>query len=106
MEMNANEPIDPVVHGPRASGERRKGSEQARAIRRASRRVALPAADSRVAEVMSGVARRIAAQPLESLAIALTVGFALGGALSFRAGRFALRIAARRAGRELLKQFL
>jgi hypothetical protein len=55
---------------------------------------------------MAGVARRISAQPFESMVIALGVGFALGGALSFRAGRLAVRVAMRHVGRELLKQFL
>jgi hypothetical protein len=104
--MNANERIESAVEGPRVAGERRKGSERTRAIQRVPRRLPLPAADTRVAEVTAGVARRISAQPFEAMAIALAVGFALGGALSFRAGRLALRIAARHVGRELLKQFL
>jgi hypothetical protein len=104
--MNANERIESAVQGPRASGERRKGSERTRAIQKVPRRIPLPAADTRVAEVMAGVARRISAQPFESMVIALGVGFTLGGALSFRAGRLALRVAMRHVGRELLKQLL
>jgi hypothetical protein len=52
------------------------------------------------------LARRIRRRPMASLALAVGVGFALGGALTFRAGRLTLAAAARHVARELLKQLL
>jgi hypothetical protein len=49
---------------------------------------------------------RILERPLTSLAVAVGVGFLVGGALSFRAGRFALVAAARRVAQEVLKQVI
>jgi hypothetical protein len=57
-------------------------------------------------ELAEAIVRRIRRRPLTSLAVAIGVGFVVGGALSFRAGRVALAAAARHVARELLKQVL
>jgi hypothetical protein len=49
---------------------------------------------------------RIRERPLTSLAVAVGVGFLVGGALSFRAGRLALAAAARRVAEEVFRQVL
>ncbi|MBV9948435.1 MAG: hypothetical protein JOZ69_16410 [Myxococcales bacterium] len=49
---------------------------------------------------------RVRARPWSSVAAAIGVGFIVGGALSFRAGRIAMAAAARHLARELLKQVL
>lgn len=61
---------------------------------------------TRVLELARAVARRIEQRPLTALAAAVGVGFVVGGALSFRAGRIALAAAARHVARELFKQVL
>ena len=61
---------------------------------------------ARIAVLAQAVARRIRSRPVASLVLALGVGFVVGGALSFRAGRAALATAARHCTRELLKQVL
>jgi H+/gluconate symporter-like permease len=57
-------------------------------------------------EIAEAIVRRIRARPLTSLAAAIGVGFVVGGALSFRAGRVVLAAAVRNVARELLKQVL
>jgi ElaB/YqjD/DUF883 family membrane-anchored ribosome-binding protein len=61
---------------------------------------------ARVADLARAVARRIRERPIKSLAVAIGVGFVVGGALSIRAGRMALAAAARHVAREVLKQVL
>jgi hypothetical protein len=61
---------------------------------------------ARVSDLSRAVEHRIRSRPLVSLAVAVGVGFVIGGALSFRAGRIALAAAARHLARELLKQVL
>jgi hypothetical protein len=61
---------------------------------------------ARIGSLAQAVAGRIRARPLASIAFAIGIGFAVGGALSFRAGRVALAAAARHIARELLKQVL
>jgi hypothetical protein len=62
--------------------------------------------DLRLLSLLNAVARRIRSQPLGALALAIGVGFALGGALSFRAGRILVATGARHVAREVLKQLL
>jgi len=57
---------------------------------------------TRVSNFAASVAARIRQQPYLSLAVAGGVGFVVGGALSFRAGRVVLVAAARQVGRQLL----
>jgi hypothetical protein len=59
-----------------------------------------------VKEFAHGIADRIRSRPLASLALAMGVGFVVGGALSFRFGRALLASASRHVARELLKQVL
>ncbi len=61
---------------------------------------------SRAGGLTRAVMQRIRRRPLASLAVAVGAGFVVGGALSFRAGRIALRAAARHVAREVLKQLL
>jgi hypothetical protein len=76
------------------------------------RRVRLPAVlglegqEARILELLEAIGRRIRRRPLPALAVGVGIGFVVGGALSFRAGRLLLAAGARRAGRELLKQLL
>jgi len=74
--------------------------------RRASGVPAVPDPTVRAGELARTLARHIRTRPLASLAVAVGVGFAVGGALSFRAGRIALAVAARHVARELLKRVL
>ncbi len=109
--MNANQPIEAGAGTkPRGHEARRPAPTEGggRGPRRpaARRRGPLPLPDGRVAEVMSGVAGRIGNQPVTSLAVAAALGFVVGGALSFRAGRVLLSLAARQLGREVIKQLL
>jgi hypothetical protein len=60
----------------------------------------------RVIELARALAGRIRKRPLTSLGVAVGVGFLVGGALTFRAGRIALAVVARRVVREVLKQVL
>ena len=60
----------------------------------------------RFSDLALAISERIRRRPLTSLAAAVGVGFAIGGALTFRAGRLAIAAAARRVARELLKQVL
>jgi hypothetical protein len=61
---------------------------------------------ARVGALAQAAARRIRSQPLASAVWAFGIGFVVGGALSFRAGRIALAVAVRHVARELLKQVL
>jgi hypothetical protein len=61
---------------------------------------------ARVAELARALAWRVRERPVATLAVAVGVGFLVGGALTFRAGRIALAVAARRVAREVLKQVL
>ena len=111
--MSAHQQIRPFLEAPRgedvweteATGLH---SPQARAFEPAARgessltERAAPA----YAELAEAIARRIRRQPLSSVALVLGVGFAVGGALTFRAGRIVLAAAARHVARELLKQVL
>jgi hypothetical protein len=60
----------------------------------------------RVIELARALSGRIRKRPLTSLGVALGVGFLIGGALTFRAGRIALAVVVRRVAREVLKQVL
>jgi hypothetical protein len=60
----------------------------------------------RFVELAHAIAQRIRRQPLTSAAVVLGLGFAIGGALTFRAGRIALAAAARHLANEILKQVL
>ncbi|HSY21896.1 MAG TPA: hypothetical protein VK841_07270 [Polyangiaceae bacterium] len=59
---------------------------------------------ARASALLDAVVARIRSQPHASMAVAAGVGFVLGGALSFRAGRVVLAAATRHVGRELFKQ--
>jgi hypothetical protein len=59
---------------------------------------------ARASELLDAVVARIRRQPYASMAVAGGVGFVIGGALSFRAGRVVLGAATRHVGRELFKQ--
>lgn len=61
---------------------------------------------ARILELVRAVGRRIERRPLTALVAAVGVGFIVGGALSFRAGRIALAAAARHLAREVSKQVL
>jgi hypothetical protein len=61
---------------------------------------------ARLSQLGDTIVSRIRRRPLEALAAAIGVGFLVGGAMTFRAGRVALAIAARHAAREVLKQVL
>jgi hypothetical protein len=61
---------------------------------------------ARVLELVAALARRIRRRPLAALAVGVGVGFVIGGALSFRAGRLLLAAGARQVARELLKQLI
>jgi hypothetical protein len=62
--------------------------------------------DARLATAFRAVAERIRERPLTSIAAALGIGFVVGGAASFRAGRLTLSVAARRLARQVLKAVL
>ncbi len=57
-------------------------------------------------ELVEVVLRRVRKRPLTAVAAAVGLGFLVGGALSFRAGRAALAAGARYVAREVLKQVL
>jgi hypothetical protein len=61
---------------------------------------------ARVVELGRALAWRVRERPVGTLAVAVGVGFLVGGALTFRAGRIALAVAVRRVAREVLKQVL
>jgi hypothetical protein len=103
--MNANQTVDPSKHrtidAPRPPAAFRAPRNGA-----SGRRMKLPVPDEGVAKVMAAVARRIGEQPAAALAAAIALGFVFGGAMSFRAGRVLLSVAARQLGREVIKQLL
>jgi hypothetical protein len=59
-----------------------------------------------MSEIGRAILRRVRQRPFAAVAAAVGVGFVIGGALSFRAGRVALGTVARQVARELLKQVL
>lgn len=61
---------------------------------------------ARLGDAAEGLASTIRNRPTEALLSIAGLGFILGGALTFRAGRVALGAALRHASRELLKQLL
>jgi hypothetical protein len=62
--------------------------------------------ETRFVELADELGRRIRREPLKALAVAAGVGFLVGGAMTFRAGRLLLAAGARQAARALLKQLL
>lgn len=82
----------------RSSNESPSDSQDAQAGSDAS------GAFSRASELLNATVARIQRQPYASMAIAGGVGFVVGGALSFRAGRVVLGAAARHMSHELFKQ--
>ena len=62
--------------------------------------------DARIRELIDAVGRGIRRRPLAAVVVGLGIGFVIGGALSFRAGRILLAAGARGAARGLLKQLL
>jgi hypothetical protein len=70
------------------------------------RRSSLVPPDLRAAELVGALGRAISSRPVTAALIALTGGFVLGGALSFRTGRAALAFAGRQLVTELLKELL
>jgi ElaB/YqjD/DUF883 family membrane-anchored ribosome-binding protein len=109
--MNANQPIEEgsVLHAV-GGGARKRPARSARRLRADGRAVperdALDGPGERIADLAAAVARSIRSRPMHSIAVALGVGFVVGGALSFRAGRIVLGAAARHVAREFLKQVL
>jgi hypothetical protein len=57
-------------------------------------------------EIGRALLRRVRQRPFGAVVAAVSAGFVIGGALSFRAGRIALGTVARQVARELLKQVL
>ncbi len=115
--MNANEPVETVAAreaaGPRELSDakpprapRRSRTNPAGASAGAGKAIEPDGPSARVNELARRFARRIHDRPWTSLAVALGIGFVVGGALSFRAGRVALAAAARHVARGLLKQVL
>ncbi len=68
--------------------------------------VGLEGQEARIVELVRAIGRRIRRRPLAALAVGVAAGFAIGGALSFRAGRILLAAGARHVARDLLKQLL
>jgi hypothetical protein len=106
--MSANEWLDSAVMGT-GSIERTQASTRARALRKPplmtpTKHIEGP--DARIVDLARAVTARIASRPLTAAMLAVGVGFIVGGALSFRAGRAALAAAGRQVLRELLKQVL
>lgn len=106
--MSANEQIDAAILN-NDSIARPRGPARPRALRRlpttvAAEQVGRP--DSRIADIARALAGQIASRPVTAGIVAVSVGFVVGGALSFRAGRLALAAAGRHILRELLKQVL
>jgi ElaB/YqjD/DUF883 family membrane-anchored ribosome-binding protein len=110
--MNANEHLETALGAPglehgEESQRRLRALRPVRPNAHEAREVAdLEGPAARVSALARATARRIRARPLASFAIAVGIGFVVGGALSFRAGRIALAAAARHVARELLKQVL
>lgn len=114
--MNSNDSIEQVLAGQarpdRGPLGRRDAAEPQLASCRARGRlptaadIALEGPAAHMRNLSRAVLQRICRRPLASLAVAIGVGFVVGGALSFRAGRVALAVAARHVAREVLKQVL
>jgi hypothetical protein len=108
--LGARRPISSESVSAREAGDGDAGwREPVRVVRRGHAREELvewegPAA--RAGVLLQGVVRRIRERPMTAVAVAVGVGFVVGGALTFRAGRFALAAAVRRVAREVLKQVL
>jgi hypothetical protein len=106
--MSANERLEAaVMRG--GSLEPTQVSARARALRRVPPLTPIEhidGPDTRIADVARAVTARIASRPLTAAVLAVGLGFVVGGALSFRAGRAALAAAGRHILRELLKQVL
>jgi hypothetical protein len=99
----AGEPSSPPVEPP----SRRPAALRNR--RRASTALGFDAFeghDARILDLIAALGRRIRRRPLAAIAVGVGIGFVIGGALSFRAGRILLAAGARGAARELLKQVL
>jgi hypothetical protein len=62
--------------------------------------------ETRILELVDELSRRVRREPLKALAVAGAVGFLVGGAMTFRAGRLLLAAGARHVTRALLKQLL
>ncbi len=60
----------------------------------------------RVVELVRALSSFVRERPLTSLGVAIGLGFVVGGAMSFRAGRVVLAAAARRVAKQVLKQVL
>ena len=114
--MNSNDRIEQVLVGqarPDPGPLRRRDSAAPRFASRRTRArlpsvadLALEGPAARMGNLSRAVLQRICRRPLASLAVAIGIGFTVGGALSFRAGRVALAVAARHVAREVLKQVL
>jgi hypothetical protein len=99
--------IDPGRQVPAEAPARRRARPATIQRRRsAAFGAGLEGQQARVLELIAAVVRRIRRRPLVALAVGVGMGFAIGGALSFRAGRLLLAAGARRAARELLKQLV
>jgi hypothetical protein len=83
-----------------------EGFRELRRVSEAAGTTELEGPGARFADLALAIARRIRERPVTSLAVAIGVGFVVGGALSIRAGRIALAAAVRHIGREVLKQVL
>jgi hypothetical protein len=99
--MNANERIAPIAPVTWSAPSVRRAPPAGLA---ALAEIEGPSA--RVRELARAIVRRIRRRPIASIAAAVGVGVVVGGALSFRAGRYAILAAARHVARELLKQVL
>jgi ElaB/YqjD/DUF883 family membrane-anchored ribosome-binding protein len=108
-EMDAPAPGEqPPADVREAPGARRATMQQRRrrALVASGAESGLEEQQARVLELVAAVARRIRRRPLAALAIGAGLGFVIGGALSFRAGRLLLAAGARQVARELLKQLI
>ena len=107
--MNAKQPTENPPHAPRAARAEPTRRESPRALRRVPSSPP-PArgegSDLRVVELIAGARRHVVARPVSATLAALGIGFVLGGALSFRAGRIAMATLGRRLAVELLKEFV
>jgi ElaB/YqjD/DUF883 family membrane-anchored ribosome-binding protein len=87
-------------------GPRERAATMVQRRRRAPLVSGLEGQQARIVELIAAVARRIRGRPFAALAVGAGVGFVIGGALSFRAGRLLLAAGARHVARELLKQLI
>jgi hypothetical protein len=95
----SSSPVEPPAPRPAALRNRRRASTVLGLD-------AFEGHDARILDLIDAIGRRIRRRPLASIAVGVGLGFLIGGALSFRAGRILLAAGARRAARELLKQVL